>query len=120
MDNWKIVNKLSFLFGIVFIVFTGIAAVATYELDTVLYLSTAPAKLVYMSVLTASLPFIVAGVISFVVAIVTSNAINSESESLDAEVHARKEAETKAEQEAKAQAEQEIAFEETNEEKTES
>ena len=115
IDSWKIVKRIALVFGIVFIVFAGIAAVVNYELDTVLYVATAPAKLIDMSVLTAALPFIVAAVLSFMVEILSSSAISSEAKSQEAEAQAKQEAEEHAQREAEEQAEQEIAFEETRE-----
>ena len=46
MINWKIINKIALVFGIVFIVFTVLAAVINYELDKVLYSSAAPASFI--------------------------------------------------------------------------
>jgi TRAP-type C4-dicarboxylate transport system permease small subunit len=59
------------------VLFSVLVAIITYELDTVLYLTTAPAKLIDMSVLTAALPFITAAVLSFILGALVSRAINS-------------------------------------------
>ena len=66
--------------GIVFAVFTVLAAVFSYQLNKVLYTSSAPASLFVYSVLVAMLPFLLAAVISFVVAFVISSAAKSEDE----------------------------------------
>ena len=58
MNNWRIINKIAMVFGIIFIVFTVLAAVINYELDKVLYESAAPASLFTYSFLTAMLPFL--------------------------------------------------------------
>ena len=112
MDNWKIVNRIAFVFGIVLAVFAVVAALTSYELDTALYLPSAPAKLFYISALTAALPFIVGAILSFALQILTSSATIPEAEQEDEE-RAKQEAEEKARREAEEQAEQEIAFEET-------
>jgi TRAP-type C4-dicarboxylate transport system permease small subunit len=111
MGNWKIVNRIAFALGIVFIVFSGIAAIVNYELNTMLYVS-APAKFFDISVLAAALPFVAAAVISFVVQILTATAASPEAVPQADEAQARQEAEKKAQQEAEVQAEQEIDFEE--------
>ena len=113
MDSWKMVNRIAFVFGIVLAVFAVVAALATYELDTALYLATAPAKLIYMSVLTAALPFVVGAVLSFVLQILTSSAARSEAAAQEDDERPKQEAEEKAQREAEEQAEREIAFEET-------
>ncbi len=118
MNNWKIVNRIAFALGIMFIVFSAIVAVVTYELDTLMYTSAAPAKFIDMSVLSAALPYIVAAVISFLVQIFTSSAASPEAGSQADEARAQQEAEAKVQQEAEAQAEQEIAFEEEKETQT--
>jgi TRAP-type C4-dicarboxylate transport system permease small subunit len=68
------------VFGIVFIVFSGLAAIINYELYTTLYSSAAPATLFEMSILTAMLPFLVSAVLSFSVAALISRTIKSEAE----------------------------------------
>ncbi len=65
------------MFGVVFVVFSGLAAFINYELDTTLYSSAAPAIFIVLSVLTAMIPFIVSAVLSFAVAFITSNAAKS-------------------------------------------
>jgi TRAP-type C4-dicarboxylate transport system permease small subunit len=68
------------VFGIVFIVFSGLAAIINYELDTTLYSSAVPAIFIGLSVLTAMLPFIVSAVLSFAVAASISRTIKSKAE----------------------------------------
>ena len=80
MNSWKLVKKIAIVFGIVFIVFTVLAAVINYELSKVLYEAAAPASLFTYSVLTAMLPFLVAAVFSFVVAALSSQAAKSADE----------------------------------------
>ena len=66
--------------GIIFAVFTALAAITNYELNRVLYTSAAPSSLFIYSILTAMLPFLVAAILSFVVAIVISSATKLEAE----------------------------------------
>lgn len=100
------VNKIAYVSGIIFIIFSALSGIINYELDTVMYLSTAPAKLIETSVLTAMLPFIVSAVLSFAVAVLISRARNLEAE---------KETETleTETQETETQTKEEIDFEET-------
>ena len=95
MDNWKIINKIAKALGIVFIVFAGLAAVISYELYTTMYSSAAPATFIAMSILTATLPFIVSAVLSFTVAILIARAIKT-----DVEKEKEIQTETKAKQDA--------------------
>lgn len=60
------------MFGIIFIIFSAFAAIINYELDTTMYSSAAPALFIVMSLLTATLPYIVSAVLSFAVANITS------------------------------------------------
>ena len=80
MNNWRIINKIAFVFGIVFIVFTALAAVINYEFSKVLYESAAPASLFTYTILIAMLPFLVAAVLSFTVYALSSHAAKSEAE----------------------------------------
>ena len=73
-------NKIANVFGIVFVVFSVLAAIISYELDTTLYSAAAPAIFIGLSALTAMLPFIVAAVLSFVVAAIISKSTKSEVE----------------------------------------
>ena len=93
MDNWKIINKIAKAFGIVFIVFTGLAAIISYELYTTMYSSAAPASFIAMSILTATLPFIVSAVLSFTMVILVTRAIKA-----DVEKETQVQTETKAKQ----------------------
>ena len=92
MDNWKIINKIAKAFGIVFIVFTGLAAITSYELNTIVY-PAAPASFIAMSILTATLPFIVSAVLSFTMVILVTRAIKA-----DVEKETQVQTETKAKQ----------------------
>ena len=80
MDNWKIVSRIAKVFGILFIVFTVLAAIISYELYTTMYSSAAPATFIAMSILTATLPYIVSAVLSFTVATLISRAIKPDIE----------------------------------------
>ncbi len=66
------------MFGIIFVVFSVFAAIINYELDATLYSSAAPAIFIGLSVLTAMVPFIVAAVLSFAVAFITSKPAKAE------------------------------------------
>jgi magnesium-transporting ATPase (P-type) len=72
MDNWKIVNKIAIAFGIIFSIFSAVAGIVNYKLDTTLYSSAAPEIFIALTVVTAMLPFIVSAVLSFAVAALTS------------------------------------------------
>jgi len=77
-------------------VFVVLSAAISYELYTTMYSSAAPTIFIEMSILTATLPFIVAAVLSFTVAILISRATKSE---VEKEIETQK-TETKAKQEA--------------------
>jgi len=106
MDNWKIISKIAWASGIVFIVFTVLAAVLNYELSKVLYEAAAPASLFTYTYLTAMLPFLVAVVLSFVVAVFSSQAAKSAGEK-------EPEAQEKPTHEAETQPDVEDIFKET-------
>jgi large-conductance mechanosensitive channel len=53
-------------------VFSGLAALTNYELNGVLYTSSAPVSLFVYTILTTVLPFLLGAVISFVVAALSS------------------------------------------------
>jgi large-conductance mechanosensitive channel len=57
-----------------------LAAVFNYELNKVLYTSAAPASLFEYSVLVAILPFLLAAILSFVVAVLGSQAAKAADE----------------------------------------
>ncbi len=80
MNNWRIINKIALAFGIVFIVFTALAAIINYEFDRVYYTAAAPAGITDYSILTAILPFLVSAVLSFVVYALISRTIEPEDE----------------------------------------
>lgn len=111
MGTWKVINRIAFALGIVFVVFSAVAAVVEYEIVTLTYPS-APVKYFDMNTLAAALPFITAAVVSFVVQILTASSANPETETEPDEEMTKQEKETQAQQEAEAQAEQEIDFEE--------
>ena len=81
MNNWKIINKIAIVFGIIFAVFTTLAAVFNYEFSKVYYEAGAPASLFTYGYLTAMLPFLAAAVLSFLVAFLISRTIKSQDES---------------------------------------
>jgi hypothetical protein len=72
MDNWKIVNKIAKIFGIILVVSSALVAVVNYEVTTMLYSSIAPAIFIALTVLTATIPFIVSAVLSFIVVFITA------------------------------------------------
>ena len=74
------INKIANVFGIVFIVFSGFAAIINYEIYTTLYTSAAPVIFVVMSILSAMLPFLVSAILSFAVAVIISRTVKSEVE----------------------------------------
>jgi TRAP-type C4-dicarboxylate transport system permease small subunit len=80
MNNWKIINKFAVVFGIIFIVFTVLSALMNYELNKVLYAPGVPASLFYYNMIVAMLPFLLAAVLSFVVAALGSQATKSAAE----------------------------------------
>ncbi|MGA3289422.1 MAG: hypothetical protein ABSD42_04195 [Candidatus Bathyarchaeia archaeon] len=81
MNNWKIINKIAIVSGIVFIVFTVLAGVINYELNKILgQVEAIPTSYIETSILTAMLPFLVAAVLSFATAFLISRAIKSEAE----------------------------------------
>jgi len=67
-------------FGIIFVAFSGLAALINYELDKTLYTSAAPVSLIEMSILTAMLPFVASAVLSFSVSGVISRTTESKDE----------------------------------------
>jgi len=70
MDNWKIINKIAKIFGIIFVVFSALIAIVNYELITMMYSSPPPTSYIALNILTATVPFIVSAVLSFTVAFV--------------------------------------------------
>ncbi len=50
MDNWKIVNKIAKIFGIIFVVFSALVAIVNYELVTMMYSSPPPAVFIALNV----------------------------------------------------------------------
>jgi len=108
MNNWKLVKKITIVFGIVSIVFIVLAAITNYELNHILYLSSAPASLFDYSITIAMLPFLFVAVLSFVLAFLSSRAAKSETEETEAQ-----EKEAKEQAEAEAQAEAEVSAQET-------
>ena len=110
MINWKIVNKFAIVFGIIFIVFTVLAAVFSYELNKVLYTSAAPSSLFYYSLLSAMLPYLLAAILSIVVAVLGSQAAKA-AEEKEPEMQEKKKPET--EMQEKETREVEDVFKET-------
>ena len=100
-----IIKKFALWFGVVFVVFAGLAALINYELNQVMYTSAAPASLFEYSILTEMLPFLLAAVISFIVVVLSSK---------EAKAAAEKETEMqkKETKEAKTQPEYEDIFKE--------
>jgi len=54
------------------VVFSALVAIVDYELTTIMYSSAAPAIFIALTILTATIPFIVAAAISFTVAFITA------------------------------------------------
>ena len=88
------------MFGIVFVVFSGLAALINYEYSITYYTSAVPAKIIEFGVLMAMLPYVVSAILSFAIAGIISRALNSGAE---------KETEI---QKTEAQAKQEADFDE--------
>ncbi len=78
MNSWKIINKIALIFGLVFIVFTALAGVISYELDKLQYTSSAPAAFIAYTIIVAMLPYLVLAVVSFVVYIFSIDAEKEE------------------------------------------
>jgi TRAP-type C4-dicarboxylate transport system permease small subunit len=76
------VHKIFLALGIVFIVFAGVVAVLSYELDNLEYTSQVPANFIRLSIVTSMMPYIVLAVVSFVVAFLTANAIKRADEKI--------------------------------------
>ena len=78
MNNWKIINKIAIVFGIIFVVFTVLAGVFNYEL--VRYCMSQPLLRAYLHIhyLIAMLPFLAAAVLSFTVYALSLHAAKSE------------------------------------------
>ena len=87
------------MIGIVFIVFSALAAVINYELITTSYVG-APAKFIEINILTAVLPFLTAAAVSFITAGVISNAMNSTEEQQASEKTETEDEEQQAKQQA--------------------
>jgi TRAP-type C4-dicarboxylate transport system permease small subunit len=76
------VHKIFLALGIVFIVFAGVVAVLSYELDNLEYTSQVPTNFIRLSIVTSMMPYIVLAVVSFVVAFLTANAIKRADEKI--------------------------------------
>jgi len=81
MNNWRIIKKIAFIFGIIFIVFTVLTAAINYELSKARYEGAPPASLFTYNYLTAMLPFLVTAVFSFAVAFLISRKIKTQDKS---------------------------------------
>ena len=64
----KIIEKIALVFGVVFIVFAGLAALITYQIDKLEYTSVVPASFIQLGILMSALPFIAYAVVSFIAA----------------------------------------------------
>jgi large-conductance mechanosensitive channel len=80
MVNWKMINKIALVFGIIFIVFTALAAVINYELDKLEYTSAAPASFIDYSFISAMLPYLVLAVLSLTVYVISASMIKPEAQ----------------------------------------
>jgi predicted membrane protein len=80
MVNWRIINKIALAFGIIFIVFTALAAVINYELSKVEYTSAAPASFIVYSFISAMLPYLVLAVLSLAVYVLSASMIKPEAQ----------------------------------------
>ena len=80
MDKWSTIKKFALWFGIVFIVFTVLAALVNLEFDRAYYTTAAPAAITIYSVIAAMLPYLVAAVLLFLAAFLIPRTIKSEDE----------------------------------------
>ena len=80
MNKGKIIKKFAMIFGIIFIVFTVLAAILNYEYNKVFYTSAAPASLFIYSSVIAMLPYLVVAIVLFVLAFFSPSAAKSEAE----------------------------------------
>jgi len=62
----KTIQKITLIFGIVFLVFSGLAALITYQIDKLMYSSAAPASFIELGILQSMLPFLAFAAVSFV------------------------------------------------------
>ncbi len=106
MVNWRIISKIAFAFGLIFIVFTVLASFINYELDKLQYSSAAPASFIDYSIITAMLPYLVLAVLSFAVYALSSRTTESEAQK-------EPEAQEKEIQKTETQPEPEDVFTET-------
>jgi TRAP-type C4-dicarboxylate transport system permease small subunit len=106
MVNWKIVNELALVFGVVFAVFTVIVGIVTYQIDKLAYTAEAPTSFIDYSVIAATLPYLLAAVISFAV-VVLSYRVTKSTETQETETQ------EEVTQETETQPREEDTFEET-------
>lgn len=62
----KTIQKIALVFGIVFSIFAGLAALITYQIDKIEYTAVVPASFIQLGILMAALPFIAFAVVSFI------------------------------------------------------
>lgn len=64
----KTIQKIALVFGVVFSIFAGLAALITYQIDKIEYTSIVPASFIQLGILMQALPFIAYAVVSFIAA----------------------------------------------------
>jgi TRAP-type C4-dicarboxylate transport system permease small subunit len=64
----KIIEKIALVFGVVFVVFAGLAALITYQIDKLEFNPNVPASFIQLGILMSALPFIAFAVVSFIAA----------------------------------------------------
>jgi mannitol-specific phosphotransferase system IIBC component len=104
MNAWKIINRIANLIGIVFVVFSVLAAVINYEYLITYYTTVPPAKFIEINILTAILPFLTAAVVSFITAGAIASSMRSDDEQKEEKV------ETEGTEETQEQAKQKAEF----------
>jgi TRAP-type C4-dicarboxylate transport system permease small subunit len=80
MFNWKIVSKIAMFSAIIILVFSAIAAFATYELIVIQYPPNVPVSFIEVSVLYAMLPYLLFAIIAFIISVVSSRAVGENTE----------------------------------------
>jgi TRAP-type C4-dicarboxylate transport system permease small subunit len=80
MFNWKIVSKIAMFSGIIILVFSAIAAFATYELILIQYPPNVPVSFIEVSILYAMLPYLLFAIIVFIISVVSSRAVEENAE----------------------------------------
>ena len=64
----KLIQKVALVFGVVFSIFAGLAALITYQIDKLEYTAAVPTSFIQLGILMSALPFIAYAVVSFIAA----------------------------------------------------